>query len=159
MTDVTKFQLQFRVWHVPQVPGKAFTFEVPTYDEAVRLQNALAGYDIFQFENNIKPDYCNASGIHFFDHTLSDSDLEEMNLDDRWISIDSAQDLADYLEDFESNGFKAYHKLSGEVLDAGSEVVRNTSGDDITDEQQADALVQKVYDAVRLALNAEQDKI
>ncbi|AIX13087.1 superinfection exclusion protein [Erwinia phage phiEa2809] len=157
MTEVTKFQLQFRVWHVPQVPGKAFTFEVPTYDEAVRLQNALAGYDIFQFENNIKPDYCNASGIHFFDHTLSDSDLEEMNLSDRWISIENAQDLAGYMEDFRSNGFHGYHKLPGDAMDAGVEAVRFTVGN--IDEQMAERMVQRVHDAVRLALNAEQDKI
>lgn len=157
MTDVTNFQLQFRVWHVPQVPGKAFTYDVPTYDEAVRLQNALAGYDIFQFENNIKPDYCNASGIQFYDQTLSDSDLKDMELTDRWVSIENAEELVQYLEDFKSNGFHGYHKLSGDALDAGADAVRATVGN--IDEQMAERMTQRVYDAVRLVLNEEQDKI
>ena len=40
-------------------------FYVPVRDlrEAALLLKALADYDRFQFENNIKPDYCNTGGL------------------------------------------------------------------------------------------------
>ena len=52
-----------RVWHIPQVPGKPFHVYVDTPQEAKLLVNVLAQYDLFQYENRIKPDYCNASGL------------------------------------------------------------------------------------------------
>jgi hypothetical protein len=55
-----------RVWWIPQVPMKAFTFDVASLLEAKVLLEALAEYDGFQFENNIKPDYANAGGLSVF---------------------------------------------------------------------------------------------
>jgi hypothetical protein len=55
--------MKIQVWWVPQVPGKAFKVDVETLNEGIRLCNTLAKYDFFQFDNNIKPDYCNAGGI------------------------------------------------------------------------------------------------
>ena len=52
-----------RVWHIPQVPMDPFSVPVSSVDDAIRIMNLLANYDIFQFENNIKPDYCNMSGL------------------------------------------------------------------------------------------------
>lgn len=54
------------VWWIPQVPMKPFT--VPIKGEAVGklLLDVLANYDAFQFENNVKSDYCNAGGIRVF---------------------------------------------------------------------------------------------
>lgn len=52
-----------RVWWVPQVPMKAFVYEVPDQETAELVVDILAQYDLFQFENRIKPDYCNAGGI------------------------------------------------------------------------------------------------
>lgn len=56
-----------RVWWIPQVPMKAFNVSVSSVAEGVKIMNTLADYDIFQFENNIKPDYCNAGGLQRFD--------------------------------------------------------------------------------------------
>jgi len=152
------FELKFRVWHIPQVPMKSFFVEVPTYDEAVRIQNALAGYDMFQFENNIKPDYCNASGIQFYDHTLSDEDLEDTERSDRWVDIENESDLNDYLEEFKTKGFQAYHKLPTEALEAGAEVIFYTRPDELSEGADAvELLTQKVYDAIRFYLNSEQE--
>lgn len=53
----------YRVWHIPQVPMEAFRFDVPDEETGKLLLNALAKYDIFQFENRIKPDFCNAGGL------------------------------------------------------------------------------------------------
>lgn len=36
-----------RVWHIPQVPGKAFRVPVASVDEAKVLLRALAQYDLF----------------------------------------------------------------------------------------------------------------
>ena len=50
---------KLRISHVPQVPCKAFEVEVKTLEEAKKIMDVLANYDLFQFENKIKPDYCN----------------------------------------------------------------------------------------------------
>lgn len=64
-----------RVWHIPQVPGKAFKFPVKTPVEGKALQSALAEYDLFQFGHNIKPDFSSAQGMEVF----SDGDWEELD--------------------------------------------------------------------------------
>jgi len=55
-----------RVWHIPQVPMKAFHVAVRNIREADLVLETLAFYDIFQFKNNIKPDYSNAAGLEVF---------------------------------------------------------------------------------------------
>ena len=59
-----------RVWHTPQISAKdglgnliEFNVGVADIDEAVEIINMLARYDLFQYNSNIKPDYCNASGL------------------------------------------------------------------------------------------------
>ena len=56
-----------RVWWIPQVPMRSFYVEVDSTKEAKKIMNVLANYDIFQFENNIKPDYCNAGGLQMWE--------------------------------------------------------------------------------------------
>lgn len=56
-----------RVWHIPQVPGKPFHVPVATPQEAKKILDVLAKYDQFQFEHNIKPDYCNAAGLEVYE--------------------------------------------------------------------------------------------
>lgn len=58
---------QLRVWWIPQVPGKSFTVDVADISEAKLLLKVLADYDIFQYRNRIKPDYCNAGGLQTWD--------------------------------------------------------------------------------------------
>lgn len=59
----------YRVWHIPQIPGKPFRVEVPDVKTAALVEGLLAAYDEFQFENNIKPDYANMGGIEVWDET------------------------------------------------------------------------------------------
>ena len=59
--------MRYRVWWVPQMPMESFKQEVKTLREAKLLIETLAFYDIFQYENNVKPDYCNAGGLQYFD--------------------------------------------------------------------------------------------
>ncbi|BBK09199.1 superinfection exclusion protein [Klebsiella phage 05F01] len=86
---------KLRVWHIPQVLGKAFHVYVNTVDEAVLVMNALADYDLFQYDNNIKGDYCNVSGLEMYDESLTEEDLVDMDLKDKWIEW--------YLEDTDND--------------------------------------------------------
>lgn len=60
-------QKKLQVWWVPQVPMKAFTVDVATVEEGVKIMSVLAEYDTFQYEHNIKPDYANACGLNQWD--------------------------------------------------------------------------------------------
>lgn len=71
-------EFDLRVWWIPQVPMKPFYVPVETIREAKLVLDALAKYDQFQFENNVKPDYCNAGGLEIFE----DGDWED------WCSAD-----------------------------------------------------------------------
>ncbi|KOQ93302.1 superinfection exclusion protein [Pluralibacter gergoviae] len=91
---------KLRVWHIPQVPGEAFTVDVGSVEEGVKVMSILGGYDAFQYENNIKPDYCNANGLQMWDESLTEQDLEDMELDDKWVDWyhDEYDDPREYLE-------------------------------------------------------------
>ena len=54
---------KYRLWHIPQIPGKAFEVHTDDLAYAKALIDVLADYDLFQYENRIKPDYANLSGI------------------------------------------------------------------------------------------------
>jgi hypothetical protein len=56
-------QLPLKLWWVPQVPMKAFEVELSSLAEGVKLLDVLADYDLFQYENRVKPDYSNMGGI------------------------------------------------------------------------------------------------
>lgn len=76
---------QLRVWWIPQVPLKPFHCLVNNIDEAMLLLTTFADYDLFQFRNKIKPDYCNAGGLEVFDgnewtewHDEEDRDIDDL---------------------------------------------------------------------------------
>lgn len=71
-----------RVWWIPQVPMPAFRFAVPDIKTGALLCDALAQYDLFQYENNVKPDYANAGGIEFLDEEGEWSDIDPDDLFD-----------------------------------------------------------------------------
>jgi hypothetical protein len=56
-----------KVWWIPQVPMKSFDYPVDTVEQGMMLCDCLAKYDMFQFDNRIKPDYCNAGGLMVFE--------------------------------------------------------------------------------------------
>ncbi len=56
-----------RVWWIPQVPMEPFRTPVANIREAKLLIDTLGRYDAFQFENRIKPDYCNGGGLEVFE--------------------------------------------------------------------------------------------
>ena len=76
-----------RVYWIPQVPMKAFEYNVKTLEEAAILLDVLAKYDIFQYENKVKPDYCNMGGLIVFeDGEWCDWYNEEGDSFDDWIT-------------------------------------------------------------------------
>jgi chitinase len=74
-------QGDLRVWWIPQIPGDMFIVDVPDSATATLLLDVLGRYDQFQFDQRIKPDYCNAGGIEEWDEDgndwLSDDEDEE----------------------------------------------------------------------------------
>lgn len=79
---------------------KAFKVEVSSVEEGVRMMNALADYDMFQYENDVKPDYCNANGLQMWDESLTEQDQIDMELSDKWVDWynEDFDDPRDYLE-------------------------------------------------------------
>ncbi|SEU09275.1 hypothetical protein SAMN05443270_3078 [Lacrimispora sphenoides] len=61
---------KLRVWWIPQI-GIKETFYIPvnTPEEGKKFLDALAAYDAFQLQNNVKPDYCNVGGLQMFDES------------------------------------------------------------------------------------------
>ncbi|WP_395007313.1 hypothetical protein [Undibacterium sp.] len=87
-----------RVWHIPQIPGKAFHVAVTTPQEAKKIMSALVNYDLFQFKNRIKPDYSNAQGLEAYEADAGDGKPDWCE----WSSEDG-QELDEWLEDQYSN--------------------------------------------------------
>ena len=73
---------EFRVWWTPQLPMKAFLYPVPDYANGKMLTDALAQYDLFQFEHHVKPDYCNAGGIQWRHPTMTDGEWWDLDEDE-----------------------------------------------------------------------------
>jgi len=72
---------KLRVWWIPQLPmDNSFYVEVKTIEEAKKTLDVLAKYDLFQLDNNIKPDFSNAGGLEVFeDGEWSDWEDEDGN--------------------------------------------------------------------------------
>lgn len=62
------------VWWIPQIPMKPFYVPVKNIDEAKLILNTLADYDLFQFNNRIKPDYSNTGGLEIYEYDYETSD-------------------------------------------------------------------------------------
>ncbi len=82
-------KIEYKVWWIPQLPMKPFEVPVSSIEEGKKLCKILADYDAFQFENNIKPDYCNAGGIVMKHPIITENE---------WYDVpDDEEELADIL--------------------------------------------------------------
>jgi hypothetical protein len=74
---------KLKVWWIPQVPMKPFEVDVSSVEEGVKIMEVLAKYDLFQYQNDVKPDYSNAGGIMMIeDGEWTDWYDEETGCDD-----------------------------------------------------------------------------
>lgn len=77
---------KLRLIHIPQVGDEArFIVDVEDLEEAIRIANLLAYYDIMQFECNIKPDYSNATYLEIYNE---ESEKWDYYYDDNGRSFD-----------------------------------------------------------------------
>lgn len=103
MNLLTREQLEYRklyVWWVPQIFGSCFYYEIETYGQGKLLEDVLAKYDWFQYQENIKGDYANVGGLGIYDGEdlmdISDEDYKEIT--EMNISFAEYYDLSDTLE-------------------------------------------------------------
>ncbi|MFF0498489.1 hypothetical protein ACFYU5_18935 [Nocardia aobensis] len=52
-----------RIWYIPQIPMKAYYRDITSVEEGRNLLDAIYELALFEFHNNVKPDYSNAGGI------------------------------------------------------------------------------------------------
>lgn len=66
-------ETKLRVWWNPQL-GADCTFYIPveSVEEAKKFLDVLAAYDQFQYQNRIKPDFCNTGGLQMWDEEEKD---------------------------------------------------------------------------------------
>ena len=93
---------KLRVWWIPQASLSCDTFYIPvqSVEEGKKMMDLLAVYDMFQLQNNIKPDFCNAGGLEM----LVDGEWEDWVLeteDDYFDSVDEYCEQCETAEDLE----------------------------------------------------------
>lgn len=74
LTCESRIGPQLKVWWIPQIPMKPFEVLLNSFAEAKVILETLPYYDLFQFEQRVKPDYCNAGGLEIFDPDLEGDD-------------------------------------------------------------------------------------
>jgi hypothetical protein len=84
-----------KVWWIPQIPDdQPFEYPVKNIQEAKKILDILAEYDLYQCEHNIKPDYSNVGGLQVFE----DGEwIEWMNMDG--YDIDEVDENGNLVED------------------------------------------------------------
>lgn len=94
-----------RVWHNCQVGAvKNFYVDVSSVEEGKAILVALADYDAFQFENRIKGDYANASGLCQFEANAGEGEpgwcewMNEETGEEIWDMIRSERDAVEETE-------------------------------------------------------------
>lgn len=87
-------KLEYRVWHMPQVGANIPTFyvSVENLKQAKIMLSILADYDLFQYNNNVKPDYSNAQGL---EQRTEGTDWEDFNIE---VNGNYYDDIDEYFE-------------------------------------------------------------
>ena len=87
---------KLRVWWVPQVPMKSFYIPVESPEEGKKILDLLAAYDCFQYNQKVKPDYCNMGGLQYYDE--DDGEWEDWYYEDDTHCYES-NELDEYCEE------------------------------------------------------------
>lgn len=72
MKENNNTKQKLRVWWMPQIPCESFYIPVDSPEEGIKILDILAVYDMFQLQENIKPDFCNAGGLQYYDEESGD---------------------------------------------------------------------------------------
>ena len=75
---------------------KRFFVPVEGFVQAKLILEVLAHYDLFQLENNIKPDFYNAGGLEVWNEDRSDDDGNAEYAWEEWNDYDQADPCATY---------------------------------------------------------------
>ena len=96
---------KLRVWWMPQVGiGQTFYIPVETIEGGKKIMDILAAYDLFQLQNNVKPDYVNVGGLEMWDEeekewrdwcAETEDDFFE-NIDEYCEQCDKAEELTEF---------------------------------------------------------------
>lgn len=70
--SIPKENKKMRVWWMPQVGYGTFYVPVESVEEAKKVMDLLSSYDCFQYNQNIKPDYCNCGGLQVYNEETED---------------------------------------------------------------------------------------
>jgi hypothetical protein len=108
-TDKTKPELRL-CWY-PQMPCKPFISTASSAKEIKILRETLANYDLFQFENQIKPDYCNMGVVERFDPEDTEDSPEGT-----WVEVDD-DELEEMIDDEVPVGNGGEREQDGEWLE------------------------------------------
>ena len=75
---------RFKIWYIPQVPMPAFEREYEDFETAKTVLNAIINFSIFEYDNNVKPDYSDVAGISFWEEAEQDwEDIDDMLWEER----------------------------------------------------------------------------
>lgn len=75
---------EYKVWHIPNVPGHPVEIVVETLPEAMAVQDALANYDLELLDRGLRGDFSNASGIAIWNSEDQDwEDLDDFEIESR----------------------------------------------------------------------------
>ena len=88
--------MKLLIKHFPQIPCKPFEIPVESVEEAVKIMDILADYDLFQFYNKIKPDYANVTGLYIWNEEEKDWEDWYVELKDDY--FDDPHEYLEYLE-------------------------------------------------------------
>ena len=75
---------RFKIFYIPQVPMHAFEREYEDFETAKEVLNAIINFSIFEFDNNVKPDYSDVAGISYWEEAEQDwEDIDDMLWEER----------------------------------------------------------------------------
>ena len=83
---------KLRVWWIPQVNVNVGAFYVPvkSVEEGKKVMDILAAYDIYQEQNDIKPDYTNAGGLQRWN--VNSQDWEDWDMETEYDFFDDVNE-------------------------------------------------------------------
>ena len=94
---------KLRVWWIPQIGiGQTFYIPVETVEDGKKIMDILAAYDLFQLQNNVKPDYSNVGGLQMRDEEEKEwCDWYMETEDDFFEDVDEYCEQCDKAEELE----------------------------------------------------------